>query len=122
METRVKQWLADLGDTHDAVANSLRRLGVRGIPTLGSCPLAVGLTMCLGLRYVLVIRDGVSWDEGAAALPPACQAFISRFDEGCYPFLHPEPEKVQAWEDGRKARLAELEQRATKWRQLNRDK
>jgi hypothetical protein len=90
----VLDYLRSLGDTPDAIADTLAQLGVRGEPDDPfACPLVVALTdhSGLGIDEVSVTQDGIEWGyRGAyewAPTPLACAAFIARFDEGHYPDL-----------------------------------
>jgi hypothetical protein len=90
----VLDYLRSLGDTPDAIADTLAQLGVRGkLDDPFACPLVVALTdhLDLGIDEVSVTHDRIEWGYRGAyewiPTPPACAAFIARFDEGHYPYL-----------------------------------
>jgi hypothetical protein len=87
----LRQLLADLGDTPDAVADRLRALDIKGKPVSGDC--------CPIARYV--IRHGFAWAsvthmsvmvnnpdrefaQHMEPCPKPVRSFIERFDHGAY--------------------------------------
>lgn len=101
----VAELLAGLGDTPDAVADTLRARGIKGVPgdcercavaTLIRRETGLGAQVCLyptpegevtGTAY---LRTGPD-DEVRVALPDAAARFARRFDEGVYLDLVEEP-------------------------------
>ena len=89
--------LADLGGTPDEVAESLRRLGIKGKRKSGeTCPLAYFIAAKFGdvVTYAEVDTCGVEIeiDRGNADLrwvdfASPCEQFVVRFDKGEYPDL-----------------------------------
>lgn len=77
-----------LGDTPDAIAETLRRLNIRGHPSLTcSCPLAMILLEKFPGRRVRVGTITASVDGVTCDLPDACSRFVYAFDRGRYEFL-----------------------------------
>lgn len=81
--------LAALGDTPDAVAASLLRLGCVGVPgDQEFCPLACHLA-ALGAWKPCVMPRAVYLPRlGSVPLPEACVGFVLAFDAARYPNLY----------------------------------
>jgi hypothetical protein len=96
-ETLAGPWLEGLGPTAEAVAESLRQRGIRGVPrTVRSLnPLVRYLnTMLPGAFLSLDViqgdrltTTGTDWREEEIPLPTAVQEFLAAFDAGDYPDL-----------------------------------
>ena len=90
----VREYMSRLGETSDAVAESLRRAGVRGIRKSSiSCPLLVGIKRECRLPWgsptapkpgVVTYSDLQIMDP---PVPTPVAEFMKRFDEGEYPEL-----------------------------------
>ena len=93
MERRIEEarlLLLSLGASPGAVAASLRKAGACGLPLdCAWCPLARFLQARTGLCWR--VSDFGAWiadgSEGTLRLPPACAAFMERFDAGEEPAL-----------------------------------
>lgn len=86
--------LAELGDTPDAIAESLRARGIKGDKrSATSCPLANYLREC-GAEYPVVFDWAwVTQDDGeqGVEVPAHAYQFARSFDADAYPFLESAP-------------------------------
>lgn len=86
----VPDLLAELGDTPDQIAASLRERGITGCRgSACDCPLAVYLA-AKGYPSVLVQAPLITWPEGAIwreIKVHSVTAFVNDFDFGRYPDL-----------------------------------
>lgn len=90
---RIQARLTELGDTPDAIAATLRDLGVTGARVGGDCPLFHYLRGTIpAVRWVTddAVFDARPVDSRAtrlAVLDEVVHTFIRRFDSGAYPEL-----------------------------------
>jgi hypothetical protein len=103
IRNQVAKTLAELGDSPDAVASSLREQGITGFPRCPfGCPLVMRLLdldplwkrLPLTTESLKVDGDHVfvdlwpgKYQAFKVDLLEPCQRFVSRFDDGAYPFL-----------------------------------
>ena len=93
-EAAITRLLAELGDTPDAVADSLRAKGIKGKRNkVQCCPVANYIrSNAQGLSFVCVVRRTVGFmaeDQAIStrqwtATTNAVETFTRRFDEGVY--------------------------------------
>ena len=103
IRNQVAKTLAELGDSPDAVASSLREQGITGHPgNTSGCPLVMRLLDLDPLWERLSLATGIlnaeadhlivdlcpgKYQAFKVDLLEPCQRFVSRFDDGAYPFL-----------------------------------
>jgi hypothetical protein len=118
LKERIEAMLAGLGDTADAVADSLRAKGIKGNASDGeSCPVANLITAefpeasngAWGVEDEWWVEAAyVRTPEGRVSTPPAVKEFIAAFDDGVpewdgefwetdYPFADLDEEGGERW-------------------------
>lgn len=83
--------LKKLGDTPDAIAESLFNLGVTGSSITRGCPLAVYLQKELQMDEIQVGRTLAYTEDALAVMKLPAQNFVTMFDLDGYRFLRGAP-------------------------------